>query len=165
MFLKQRDLFGSLSTEFVNEIMNNAERESHQAGEMLFHEGDPADWLFILLKGRIKLSLGQTGRVVYVVSHAGEVFGWSSLVGRPSYSAAAQCMIPTKLLRFDRNRLKEIIQKDAASSITLFQNLAAILGNRLIRSYELNISAAGAEAYTSAGTGQVMDVAETELET
>jgi CRP-like cAMP-binding protein len=165
MYLKQKDLFGSLSKDFVNEIMNSAETESHQAGEMLFQEGDPAAWLFILLKGSVKLRLGQTGRVVYVVSHGGEVFGWSSLAGRSSYTASAECMIPTKLLRFDKNRLKEIIQKDPASSITLFQNLAAILGERLIRSYELNISAAGDEAYTSAGTGQVMEMAEAVLET
>ena len=165
MFLKQRDLFGSLSKVFVNEIMNSAEKESHQAGEILFHEGDPAGWLFILLKGRIKLRLGQTGQVIYVVSNAGEVFGWSSLVGRPSYSASAECMIPTKLLRLDKNRLQKIIQKDAASSAILFQNLAVILGNRLIRSYELNISATGGDAYASAGTGQVMEVAEIELET
>jgi CRP/FNR family cyclic AMP-dependent transcriptional regulator len=165
MYLKQRDLFGSLSHNFVNELMNSAETESHQAGEMLFHEGDPAGCLFILLKGRIKLRLGQTGRVIYVVSNAGEVFGWSSLVGRPSYSASAECMIPTKLLRLDKNRLQKIIQKDAASSATLFQNLAAILGNRLIRSYEWSISATGGDAYASVGTGQVMETAETELET
>jgi hypothetical protein len=164
MYFKQRDLFGPLGKDFVNEIMNSAETESHQGGEMLFHEGDPAGWFFILLKGRIKLSLGQTGRVLYVVSRAGELFGWSSLVGRPSYSASAECMIPTSLLRFDKNRLKEIIQKDAAGGITLFQNLAAILGNRLIRSYELNISAAKDEVYASAGTGQVMEVAETEMQ-
>ncbi len=95
----------------------------------------------------------------------GEVFGWSSLVGRANYSASAGCMTPTKLLRFDKNRLQEIIQKDAASSIALFQNLAAILGERLIRSYEFNISATGGDAYASVGTGQVMEVAETELET
>ena len=165
MYFKQKDLFVSLDKEFVSEIMNTAETESHQAGEMMFREGDPAAWLFILLKGSVKLHLGQSGRAVYLVSHPGEVFGWSSLVGRSSYSASAECMIPTKLLRFDKNRLKEIIQKDPASSITLFQNLAAILGERLIRSYELNISAAGDEAYTSAGTGQVMEMAEAVLET
>ena len=165
MFFKQRDLFGSLGKDFVNEIMNSAETESHQTGEMLFHEGDPAGWLFILVTGRIKLSLGHTGRVVYLVSNAGELFGWSSLVGRSNYSASAECMTATRLLRFDKDRLKKIIQKDAANSVTLFLNLAAILGDRLIRSYEFNISAAGDEAYTSAGTGQVMDVTETELET
>jgi CRP-like cAMP-binding protein len=165
MYFKQRDLFGSLSKEFVNEIMNSAETKTHKAGEILFHEGDPAGWLFILLKGRIKLSLGHAGRVVYVVSDTGEVFGWSSLVGRPSYSASAECMTPASLLRFDKNRLKEVIQKDAVNNAALFQSLAAILGDRLIRSYEFNISAAGDEAYTSAGTGQIMDVTEAELET
>ena len=165
MYFKQRDLFGSLSKDFIKEIMNSAETESYQAGEMLFNEGDPAGWFFILLKGRIKLSLGHTGRMVYLVSNAGELFGWSSLVGRPGYSASAECMTPTKLLRFDKNRLKETIQKDATSGITLFQNLAAILGVRLIRSYELNVSATGGDAYASLGTGQVMDVTETELGT
>ena len=165
MYLKQKDLFGSLGKNFVNEIMNSAETESHQTGEMLFHEGDPAGWLFILHKGRIKLRLGQAGRVVHIVSNAGEVFGWSSLVGRSSYSASAECMTPTELLRLDKNRLKEIFQKDAASSATLFQSLAAILGERLILSYDLNTSVAGDEAYASVGTGQVMEAAETELET
>jgi CRP-like cAMP-binding protein len=154
-----------LGKEFIGEIMNTAETESYQTGEMLFREGDPAGWLFILIKGRIKLSLGHTGRVVYLVSHPGEVFGWSSLVGRSNYSASAECMTATKLLRFDKDRLKKIIQKDAANSAALYQSLAAILGQRLIRSYELNISAAGDDAYASAGTGQVMDVTETELET
>ena len=165
MYFKQRDLFGSLDKEFVGDIMNTAETESPPVGEMLFQEGDPATWLFILLKGSIKLRLGHTGRAVYLVSHPGEVFGWSSLVGRASYSASAECMTPTKLLRFDKNRLQEIIQKDAASSVALFQNLAAILGERLIRSYEFNISATGGDAYASVGTGQVMEVAETEMET
>jgi hypothetical protein len=74
-------------------------------------------------------------------------------------------MTPAKLLRFDKNRLKEVIEKDAANSVTLFQSLAAILGERLIRGYELNISAGGDETYASLGTRQVMDVTETELET
>ena len=164
MYLKQRDLFGSLNKEFVGEIMNCAETESHPPGEILFHEGDPAAWLFILLKGSIKLRLGKTGRAVYVVSHAGEVFGWSSLVGRSSYSASAECTIPTRLLRFDKNRLQEIIQNDAANSAALYQNLAAILGERLIRSYEMNIPAPTDEGYASIGTGQVMETAENELE-
>ena len=165
MYFNQRDLFESLDKEFVSEIMKCAETESYQIGEMLFQQGDPAVWLFILLKGTIKLRLGQTGRAVYLVSHPGEVFGWSSLVGRPSYSASAECKTPTKLLRFDNNRLQEIIEKDAANRAALYQSLAAILGQRLIRSYELNISAAGDEPYSSIGTGQVMEAAETELET
>lgn len=162
MYFKQRDLFGSLNKDFVKEIMNIAETDSLKAGEMLFHEGDPASWFFILIKGSIKLSLGKTGQVVYLVNSAGEVFGWSSLVGRSFYSASAECMTPTKLLRFDKKMLESITQKDAANSVALFKSLAAILGDRLIRSYTMNFSAAGDEAYTSSGSGQVMEWAETE---
>ena len=164
MYLKQRDLFGSLDKDFVKDIMGLAETQTHEAGEMLFHEGDPAAWLFILLKGRVKLTLGEARRVVYVVSNAGEMFGWSSLVGRASYSASGQCMLPTKLLRFDRTKLEQIIYGDAAASVQLFKTLAAILGERLIRSYAIDFASFSEEAYSSAGTGQTIDVSETELE-
>ncbi len=164
MYLKQRDLFESLGRDFVKEIMDIAETKSHKAGEMLFHEGDPASWFYILLTGRIKLRLRQTGQFIYVVSHAGEVFGWSCLVGRSCYSASAECMTATRLLRIEKARLEKIIQKDAANSLILFKNLAAILGERLIRGYTMDFSAAGEEAFASLGTGQVMEVAETEPE-
>lgn len=162
MYFKQRDLFGSLDKDFVKKIMSIAETDTHASGEMLFHEGDPASWLYILLKGRIKLSLGKTGQLVYLVSAAGEMFGWSSLVGRSNYSATAECMTPTKLLRFDKKMLESITQKDAGSSAALFKSLAAILGDRLIRSYTQNFSAAGDETYVSSGSRQVMEWAETE---
>ena len=165
MYFQQRDLFGSLDRDFVKEIMDIAESHSHEAGDMLFHEGDPADWLYVLLKGRIKLSLGKTGRVVYIVSKAGEMFGWSSLVGRTSYSASGECMSATGLLRFDKKKLEKIIKKDAVNSVTLFKSLAATLGERLIRSYATDFAAAGDEAYAHIGTGQVQDVTEMELET
>jgi hypothetical protein len=92
------------------------------------------------------------------------MFGWSSLVGRSSYSTSGECMLPTKLLRFDRAKLEKIIREDAAASVNLFKTLAAILGERLIRSYAIDFDSVGEETYSHAGTGQVMDVTETELE-
>ena len=164
MFIKQKDLFRSSEKDFVKEIMDIAETGSHGAGELLFQEGNPADWFYILLKGRVKLSLGQTGQVVYVVSNAGEAFGWSSLVGRPSYSASAECVTATKLLKFDKEKLQNIVEKDAANGLALFKSLAAILGDRLLQSYTTSFSATRTDEFSSFGTGQVMDVAETELE-
>ncbi len=164
MYFKQKDFFGSLSNDFVKKIMKIAETDSFQAGQLLFHEGDPADRLYILLKGHVKLSLGQTGQVVYVVSHAGEAFGWSSLVGRSSYSATAECVTATKLLKFDKEKIKTVVEKDTTNGLILFQNLAAILGNRLIQGYTTNFSATTTGEFSSLGTGQVMEVTETELE-
>ncbi len=164
MYFKQKDLFGSLSNDFVKEIMKIAASGSFQAGEQLFQEGDPADRLYILLKGRVKLIFGQTGPVVYVVSHAGEAFGWSSLVGRPSYSASAECVTATKLLKFDKVKMQAIIENDPANGLILFKNLAATLGNRLLHGYTTILSDSRTGEFASLGTGQVLEVAETELE-
>jgi CRP-like cAMP-binding protein len=72
--------------------MNVSMTESYDEGDLLFQQGDPANQFYILLKGRIKLILGETGHAVYIVSNAGEAFGWSSLIDRETYTASAECM-------------------------------------------------------------------------
>ena len=73
MYLKQKDIFWAMSKDFVKEIMEISVAESLKEGEWLFREGDPANTFYILLKGCVKLSLGETGQVVYIVNNAGEV--------------------------------------------------------------------------------------------
>jgi len=164
MYLKQKDIFGAMSKEFVKKIMEISVTESHEKGEWLFHGGDPANAFYILLKGRIKLSLGEAGHVVYIVSNAGEAFGWSSLIGRESFSASAECMAHAKLLKLDKDKLQKILEKDPANSLILFKRLAEILGNRLLQSYTIISSMSPAEISLAYGTGQVMASPEPEAE-
>ena len=162
MFFKQKDIFGSLDRDFVKKIMDIAETDSLEPGDQIFKEGDSADWFYILIKGRIKLRLGQTGAVVHVVSHGGEAFGWSSLVGRKAYSASAECLDSTKLLKFDKEKLEKLAEEDTANGMILFKNLAALLGQRLLHGYASTVSTIRASEFSSFGTGQVMEVVETE---
>ncbi len=99
MYFKQGDIFWGMNREFVGEIMKSAETESYNKGDMLFRTGDSADHFYIMTKGQIKLGIGDAGHVVYIVSKAGESFGWSSLIGREEYSATAECLSPTNLLK------------------------------------------------------------------
>jgi CRP-like cAMP-binding protein len=160
MYLKQKDIFWAMGKDFVKEIMGISVTESLKQGELLFREGDPANAFYVLLKGRVKLSLGETGQVVYVVSNAGEAFGWSSLIGREIFSASAECMAPTKLLKFDNEKLQKILEEDPTNSLILFKRLAELLGNRLLQSYTIISSAFRAEISPSYGTGQVMPTTE-----
>ena len=160
MYLKQKDIFWAMAKDFVKEIMGISVTESHKEGELLFREGDPANTFYVLLKGRVKLSLGETGQIVYIVSNAGEAFGWSSLIDREGFSASAECMAPTKLLKFDNEKLQKILEEDPTNSLILFKRLAELLGNRLLQSYTIISSAFRAEISPSYGTGQVMPTTE-----
>lgn len=164
MYLKQKDIFSGMNLDLVRKIMEVAVTESCEGGDWVFHAGDPATTFYILLKGRVKLILGETGHAVYVVNNAGEAFGWSSLIGRKNFSASAECMIPTKLLGFDREKLQPILENDPANSMILYKRLAAILGNRLLQSYTIISSASPTEISLVYGTGQVLASPEPESE-
>ena len=75
MYVQQADFFFGTSMTFANEVMKTAIRESHPAGTILFEEGEAADRLYVLLEGRVRISLGESGHVVYIVSRGGEAFG------------------------------------------------------------------------------------------
>jgi CRP-like cAMP-binding protein len=137
MYIKQSELFMGTSMDFVKKFMDISEMSSHKKGEILFRENDPANFFFILLNGRVKLSAGQPKQVVYNAERNGEAFGWSSLIGRVVYSASAECLEPTKLLKTDSKKLSRILEEDADNGIIFFKRLAASLGNRLIETYKV----------------------------
>ena len=71
MYIQQADLFWGMNKGFVKEIMDIAEKETCQKGDFLFREGDPAIYFYILIKGQVKLIVGETGPMVHTVDHAG----------------------------------------------------------------------------------------------
>ena len=137
MYIKQSDLLLGTSMDFVKKIMDISRMISHEKGDVLFQENDRARYFYILLNGRVKLSVGKGGQVVYDVKQNGEAFGWSSLIGRDVYSASAECVEPTKLLVTDRKNLGKVLEEDPANGIIFMKHLAATLGNRLLETYKM----------------------------
>ncbi|NNG01763.1 MAG: cyclic nucleotide-binding domain-containing protein [Desulfobacteraceae bacterium] len=135
MYLKQGDLFWGMSKEFVQEAMETTTRQTSEEGDWLFREGAPAYSFFILIKGRVQLSIGDVGQTVYVARHPGEIIGWSSIIGGKSFSASAQCLEQTHLLKVDREQFLGILEKDPANEVILFKRLSEMLGNRLLEVY------------------------------
>jgi CRP-like cAMP-binding protein len=135
MYIKMSDFFMGMGRQFTMEVLDIAEKLYQNEGEVLFHEGDPAEHFYVLLKGRVKLSLGDTGPVVYMVREPGEIIGWSGLIGRDRYSASGECMEETHLLKFKRDVFLEILKKYPRNEALLFKRLAEMLGNRLLDLY------------------------------
>ena len=136
MYIKQSELLQGISMDFVKKFMDNSEMVSNAKGDVLFRENDPAHFFYTLLNGRVKLSISEGGHTVHDTRQNGESFGWSSLIGRDVYSASAECIEPTKLLKTDSKKLTLLLEKDPANGLIFFRHLAASLGNRLLESYK-----------------------------
>jgi CRP-like cAMP-binding protein len=157
MYLKQSDLFWQLDHDFVKRIMDMSVKEKHAAGDILFHQGDPARHFYMLIKGRVRLATGEDGRMVHTVSHGGECFGWSALVGREVYSASAECREPCSMILFEGDRVNQIVEADPANGVRFMKRLARMLGSRLIQNYQSLAGASSSETLYSYGTGQVAE--------
>jgi CRP/FNR family cyclic AMP-dependent transcriptional regulator len=159
MYIQQSDLFWGMNREFVKQVMNIAEKESYQKGDFLFHEGDPASNFYILIKGRVKLTTGETGQMVHMVDRAGEAFGWSSLIERDVYSSSGECKEDTILQKFDARALLKLLEEDLVNGLIFMKRLAGLIGKRLIWSYKMFTVSSQAAGSMTGGTGQI-DVSE-----
>ncbi len=110
------------------------------------------------MKGAVKLSFGTSGQVVFTLNHAGEAFGWSSLLGRSLYAANAQCTEPTRLIRIDRVKFNTVLEADPVNGLVLVRRLSEMLGERLNRTYKMLADRGPAEFAATFGTGQIMEM-------
>lgn len=154
MYIEQADFFYGTSMTFANAVMKIAEKESYKAGETIFTEGDPAEVLYVLIEGRVRIMIGELGHIVYIVSKGGEAFGWSTLVGRQSYSATAECLESTTLISFDRQRFQKILDNDPVSGQKLYKGLTKTLANRLLETYKMIAALPVSDHDIVSGSGQ-----------
>ena len=137
MYLKQADLFWGMSQSVIQAITAKAERQEFQADEVVFRAEDAADCFYVLIKGKVRMELRGSGRSVYGSDKVGEIFGWSALIRQNHYSATVICEAPTIVLRFDCDSVWQQLEHDAESAAIFYKQLAAALGNRLLKAYDL----------------------------
>ena len=142
MYFKQSDFFAGMAHGFVKEIMSKVEKIACKPGDVIFNEGDETRYFYILIRGHVKLRIGGEGYTVYVISRGGECFGWSSLIDRTHYSAAAVCAAPTSLLRLDKTEMRRIIKSDPHNGLIFMERMAGMIGDRLLRCYPTLASSA-----------------------
>jgi CRP-like cAMP-binding protein len=132
MFLQKSDIFKDLRQEAVNEISEVAIEATYDRGATLFASGDSADYFYILVNGSVQLSIGEENPKEYIVHNLGEAFGWSSVVGNDCYTASAQCLIPTKVLKISKTDLEKVFDAHERSGRKFYKGLAKQLGQRLM---------------------------------
>ena len=139
----QAHILEGLTDVTRHRILERASQESYAAGEFLFHQGDPVLHFFILTEGRVRLSLGREERLAYVDSHPGDLIGWSTLVENERYMGSAQCLVPVKALKLQNHHVEEALLQDPVSGMVFYKNLAALIGRRLVKSYQAILSVHG----------------------
>lgn len=135
--LSRSELLQGLEPGAVERLARIARRQSVPRGEFLFLLGDPADRLFVVVKGEVDicfpLSFDGTLRNVAVESLGpGSALGWSALVEPYRFTMSARSGEGCEVAAFHRRELLDLLDADARLGRAFMGRIAEVVSRRLL---------------------------------
>jgi CRP/FNR family cyclic AMP-dependent transcriptional regulator len=108
--------------ETIRSLVPYMRSETHAAGDILFHKGDPADRLYVIQHGRVLLP--EIGRVM----SDGEVFGEVGLFSPQNLrTASARCADDCRVHTITREKVLELYYQNPQFGFYLIRLMAGIV--------------------------------------
>ena len=132
--IKKVSIFNTLSPEDTKEISRYLVPETYTKKEGVFSEGDPSEWLYIVKKGKVKITkLSNEGKeIILEIVPPNEIFGGIAVVRGFPYPANAVAMEETEILKLSRRNLLSIMDRFP----DLMYAMAMNIGDRIKDTHE-----------------------------
>ncbi|MET1049608.1 MAG: cyclic nucleotide-binding and patatin-like phospholipase domain-containing protein [Acidimicrobiales bacterium] len=111
-FLAKSELFGALDAEEQGLLADRFEPVTIQGGEILMHEGDPADGIYLVHSGRLQARLGPDDQPTVIGEVGrGEVVGETALLTDRPRGATVVALRDSLLLRLTVEAFEELLAR------------------------------------------------------
>ncbi|CAN7206345.1 Crp/Fnr family transcriptional regulator [Knoellia sp. LjRoot47] len=132
--VRKAPLFAALDDEAAASLISSMTAQHMERGDVLFHEGDPGDRLYVIGEGKIKLGRSSAdGREnLLAILGPGEMFGELSLFDPGPRTATATAVAETQIVGLTHDQLKAFLGERPGVATTLL----AALARRLRRTNE-----------------------------
>ena len=119
-------LFAGLSENELAGILSEASERTYAEGSFLFYQDDPAERIFVLIAGRIKLyQLADDGQQVLMrVMTPGMMFAAISLVHGAAYPVSAEAAEDCRVLSWSQETMLALIQRYPTMGLNALKVLA-----------------------------------------
>src|SRR6185295_9201991 len=109
---------------FLASINGGRSAKSYAKDEVVFAQGDPADAVFYVQKGRVKVTVAskQGREAVIAILPSGSFVGEGCLVGQPVRLATASALVASEVMRIDKAAMVKVLhdQPDFAELFTAY---------------------------------------------
>lgn len=131
--LRRYSHFSQLSAEALEKLASIADEQTLAAGQPIFAESDPAEYLYLIVSGEVNLAceLGSGEFRVVDTLVDGELVGWASLVEPYRCRTFGTAIKETHFLRLAAAKLREFCESDHLLGQQLLTQVAQMLSSRL----------------------------------
>jgi CRP/FNR family cyclic AMP-dependent transcriptional regulator len=133
----KRDLFleQKLSPLEINLLSSLSKERKLRPGEMLFHEGDPGDAMYVVLEGKVRISkqIKGAGEEALAILERGDYFGEMALIDRQPRSADAKAHDASGavVLQIPKDVVEGLLDIRKVSAVRLLMILCNLVSKRL----------------------------------
>lgn len=108
--LKRHYLFAAMGDDALDRIVANGRLVRLEDGQVLFRKGDPGDFFYCIIEGRVHIGYEDDGKV-HVLNDlaAGSVFGETAVLDRQPRSADASANGPVLLFAVPRDDFRQVL--------------------------------------------------------
>jgi CRP/FNR family cyclic AMP-dependent transcriptional regulator len=104
--------------------------KSYAPGSVICHEGEEGDEMYIIQKGKVRVSKVFAGKPhVVSILEKGDFFGETAIVNRTRRTATVTAVDAVELLVFDREGLQNMITRNARIALSIIDKLCRRLQN------------------------------------
>lgn len=131
-------LIEDFSEEHVEVLKPIIEDVRFDIDQVIFYQGDPANYLYFVLDGKVSIRFKPEDGPELTVSDVdrGDVFGWSSALGSHMYTSSAICLESGLFIRVEGEDLKSLCQEHPETGILILNRLAGVIARRLRGTHE-----------------------------
>ncbi|MBL8114076.1 MAG: cyclic nucleotide-binding domain-containing protein [Acidobacteria bacterium] len=124
--LSQSPVFVGLPSAFLGRLSAKLFEKSYEAGDEVFHEGEPGRGLFVVWEGEVHLVAGDDAAVLATLG-PGSSFGELALLDEMPRSATARVVARSRLLILYRSDFEALVEADRALTLIVMRNLLRML--------------------------------------
>jgi CRP/FNR family cyclic AMP-dependent transcriptional regulator len=138
-----------LSNEYRERLISAGQFKSYQPEICIFHEGQSSAEVYLLAEGQVALETsvpGQGPMRVQTVS-AGELLGWSPVLGQGVMTATARALTPCRVLALNAAKILAFAEEDPQFVLEFMRRTAITLAQRLNATRLQLLEAYGHEAH------------------
>jgi CRP-like cAMP-binding protein len=102
------------------------EKFSCSPGTVIFQQGEKAEFLYLLIDGKVDMSFKPYDGIPITVSHVGKggLFGWSAVVGSDTYTSSAVAIETVAAFRVHGSDLRRFCREHPEAGKEILERLA-----------------------------------------
>ena len=127
-------ILSHLTDEMLDKVIPHLDILNYEEEDIIFQEGDPADRMFFLKRGKILIEKRISGKISFAIGAVkpGFSFGWSAVMGEGmNYTGMTVCAEPCQVYSIRAEKIRNLLNSDHELAFLFHQRLMWVIKNRL----------------------------------